>query len=130
KRPADSLFTPKKGRDIIEQMGDVGRQQRVLAQKAGQVVDRLAAENAALRAQIAKLATDLDASKPYTKKKVKENPNDGFATLQAIVEPQRASERAPKRRRANEPVIDEEVLQEAQDTIIHGLERIRDLEEC
>ncbi|KAK4206008.1 hypothetical protein QBC37DRAFT_239918, partial [Rhypophila decipiens] len=80
KRPADALFTPKKGRDIIEQMGDVGRQQRVLARKAGQVIDRLAAENASLRASIAKLATDLEACKPHIKKKVKENPNDITAT--------------------------------------------------
>ncbi|KAK4208886.1 hypothetical protein QBC37DRAFT_64392 [Rhypophila decipiens] len=110
-------------------MGEVGRQQRVLVRKTGRVLDRLAAEKAILRANVAKLTTDLEASKPHTRKTVKENPNDGFATLKDIVAAQKASERAPKRRRANQPVIDEAVVQEAQDCIIHGLERIRDLEE-
>ena len=72
---------------------------RATIHKAGKALDHRNTEAASLRAQVEQLSQELEAHKPYTKRKVKESANDTFAKTEDIIEAQKASEKPPKRRK-------------------------------
>ena len=84
---------------------------------------------AALRVRVAYLEAEAEVYKPRSKKKVQESGNDRFARIEEIVEAEKASQRAPKRRRVAKPQDPGPVVEQAEEMIICGLERIREMEE-
>jgi len=69
------------------------------------------------------------ALKPYTRKRVREPPNDKFARIKDIIKAQEASMKPPKRRRITRRMELEPMVEEAQEMIIHGLNRLRRAQE-
>jgi hypothetical protein len=63
------------------------------------------------------------------KRKVKENTNDKFAKLYNIVEAKEASYNSPKRRRGVRRPDPASVVEQAEEMITQGLQRIRQAEE-
>lgn len=102
---------------------------RATIYKAGKALDRKNAEAAGLRAQIEHLTQEMEAHKPRSKKKVKENANDTFARIEDIVAAQEASEKPPKRRKTVKTTDPEPFVEQAQEMIVHGLDRLRQAEE-
>ena len=56
-------------------------------------------KRAGLEAEINCLKEDFQVAKPYTKKRVREPPNDKFARIEDIVQAEEASREPPTRRR-------------------------------
>ena len=75
------------------------RVNRAVLAKAGDALDVKNAKIVYLKDKIVGLERWMEALKPRTKKKVREDANDRFTSLANIVEAQEASERPPKRRR-------------------------------
>jgi len=86
-------------------------------------------ERAKLRAEIARLKEDFRAIKPHTRKRVRIPANDKFATIKDIAEAEEASKKPPKRRRGARTKDLAPVVEKAQEMIIHGLDRIHQIEE-
>ena len=72
---------------------------------------------------------DFRAVKPYTKRKVKEPLNDKFTRIQDIIEAEEAAHKTPKRRRVALRADPAPLVEEAQEMIVHGLDRLREAEE-
>ena len=84
---------------------------------------------ATLRARVAHLEAEAEVYKPRSKKRVQESGNERFVRIEDIVAAEEASQRAPKRRRVAEPRDPGPVVEQAEEMIVHGLERIREIEE-
>jgi hypothetical protein len=95
----------------------------------GDVLGKKNAEIAALKEALQAARRDLEAQKPRTKTRVKENPNDSFARIEDINAAQEASESPPKRRKGGRQSNPEPVVKQAQEMIIYGLDRLRQAEE-
>ena len=102
---------------------------RSVLYKAGKALDSKNAEVAGLRAQIKELSGQLEAHKPRSRKKIKESANDTFATIEEIVAAQKESEKPPKRRKTSKATDPAPAVEQAQDMIVHGLDRLRQAEE-
>ena len=92
-------------------------------------MDLANAERAGLEAEINRLEEDFRAARPYTKKRVREPPNDKFARIEDIAQAEETSREPPTRRRR---VPQQEVtpaIEQAQEEIIHGLDRLRGAQE-
>jgi len=75
------------------------------------------------------LEEDFRATRPYTQKRVKEAPNDKFTRIEDIAQAEKASREPPTRRRR---VTQQEAIpavEQAQEEIIHGLDRLRGAQE-
>ncbi len=132
----DPFATPQKSYNIRQAQrfaqevgGSDERVIRTLFNKVGRSLDRKNAEIVALRAQVSHLTTELEASKPHTRKKVKESANDQFTRIQDIVEAQEASERPLKRRRAAQLPTQAPAIEDAQEVIVCGLQALCEVEE-
>ena len=84
---------------------------------------------AKLRAEIACLKEDFYAVKPYIRKRVRIPANNKFATIKDIANAEEASRRPPKRRKRARSKDLALVIEQAQEMIIHGLDRIYQIEE-
>ena len=94
----NTIITPQKSHNVREGLkkarghtSPTNRTVRALFQKVGKALDIKNEENASLRARNAYLSSELKAHKPVTRKKVKINANDRFATIQEIVAAQEAA---------------------------------------
>lgn len=130
------IRTPQQGQDIRravdlarQHVSPTSRSVRALVAKIGDVLDKKNADIAALREALRTARRDLEAQKPRTKTRVKENPNDSFARVEDITAAQEASERPPKRRKGGRQNNPEPVVEQAQEMIVHGLDRLRQAEE-
>ena len=131
----DLFSTPQKSSDlrtmqlvVREQLSPTNRHIRTLFHKAGKSLDLKNAEIAALRQQVLHLQTELEVHKPHTRTRVKESGNERFARISDIATAQKASERAPKRRKTGARA-EEHIVEEAEEMIVHGLDKIRRVEE-
>jgi 4-hydroxybenzoate polyprenyltransferase len=131
-----ALVTPQKAQDLRESLNEAQQQLaatdrtfRTLFSKTGKALDLKNAQIASLEAKVADLQTVVEAQKPYTKKTVKEPPPGKFARLADIMAAKEASKNPPKRRRTAKPVCHVEEVEEVRDTIIHGLDQMRRIEE-
>lgn len=91
----------------------------------GKSLDLGTAEKASLQAENSRLIEDFRAIQPHTRKTVREPANDRFARIEDIVAAEEASHRQNKHRRV--PL--EPVVEEVQEMIIHGLDRLRRAQE-
>jgi hypothetical protein len=129
-RPDPGLFaTPQSSQDVRRQQDYVNkalsprdRVVRTLLTKVGGSIDRKNAEIASLRAQVGYLTTELEAQKPYTRKRVQINANNEFATIQEIDNAQQASQRPPKKRSRVDRRKPQQLAQEAGEIIARSLE--------
>ena len=92
-------------------------------------LDLSAAERAALQAENSRLQEDFRAVQPHTKKRVHQPANDRFARIEDIIAAEEASHQPPKRRRGAPRQDREPAVEEAQEVIIHGLDRLCQAEE-
>ena len=134
--PIGIFQTPQKSRDLYGQLQAVSRDVRLVIGKAGKALDQKNATIAGLKAQVDYLTTELEAHRPHTRKKVRESGNDKFASIQEIVEAQQASQQPPKRRRqgggstqTTRTPVRQKVVEQAQEMIVHRLDRIHEQEE-
>lgn len=130
------IRTPQQSQDIRravdlarQHVSPTSRSVRAPVAKIGDVLDKKNADIAALREALRTARRDLEAQKPRTKTRVKENPNDSFARVEDITAAQEASERPPKRRKGGRQNNPEPVVEQAQEMIVHGLDRLRQAEE-
>ena len=82
-----------------------------------------------MEAKINHLEEDFRATRPYTKKRVREPPNDKFTKIKDIAQAEEASREPPTHRRR---VPQQEVtpaIEQAQEEIIHRLNRLRGAQE-
>lgn len=128
--------TPKKSLDIVRALGEARghvspghRTVRGLLTKAGKALDQSNTERAILQAKVERLEEDFRAVKPHTRKRIREDRNDKFIRIGEIVKAQEASRRPPKRRRAATPEDLQPVVDEAQEMIVCGLQRVREAED-
>ena len=131
-----AFTTPKKSQDILRALGSARghvspsqRNVRRLLVKSGKALDQANAERALLKAQLEAQQENNRALKPYSKKKVRENRNDKFVSIEAIAKAQEASERPPKRRKKAAVEDPTPAVQQAQEEIVHGLERYCEAQE-
>ena len=82
-----------------------------------------------MQAEIRRLQEDLRAAQPYTRKRVREPPNNKFARMKDIIEAEEASRKPLKRARKARTVDPAPIIEEAQETIVHALDRIHEIEE-
>ena len=75
------------------------------------------------------MEAEAESHKPRSRKKVYESGNKRFARIEEIVTAEKASRRAPKRRKVAKPKDAGPVVEQAEEIIISGLERIREIEE-
>ncbi|KAK4215631.1 hypothetical protein QBC37DRAFT_122292, partial [Rhypophila decipiens] len=120
------FFTPKKSLDVRKQLNTIVRDLRTVATKAGKALDEKNIENAALKHKISHLQAELESQKPYSKKRVKVSGPEKLATMEAIIEAQKASELPPRRRRAPQPTIEPNLIEEAREQIEHGLRQLHE----
>ncbi|KAK4170844.1 hypothetical protein QBC36DRAFT_112214 [Triangularia setosa] len=92
-------------------------------------LDLSAAERAALLAENSRLMEDFRAVEPHRKRKVCEPANDRFPRIEEIVAAEEASHKPPKRRRVTPPCDLTPVVEEVQEMVIHGLDRLPQIEE-
>jgi len=102
---------------------------RTLFSKVGGVIDEQSATVAALRARVAYLEAEAELHKLRSRKKVYESGNERFARIEEIVAAEKASRQAPKRRKVAKPKDTGPVVEQAEEMIVSGLERIREIEE-
>ncbi|KAK4239624.1 hypothetical protein C8A03DRAFT_13994, partial [Achaetomium macrosporum] len=122
----DSRKAQKKAR---EQASPTNQTIQALFNKIGRSLDCKNAEIAALRAQVAYLSTELGVHKPCTRKRVKEGANERFARIEDIAAAEEASRVAPKRRKTTPMARQSNVIEKAEEMIIHELNRIREARE-
>lgn len=132
----DLLSTPRKSQDVREVLkkahGNLlpkDRTLRALLTKMGKALDVSAAEKAALVEENNRLIEDFRSVQPYTKKRVREPPNDKIANIEDIIAAEETSHQPPKRRRRAPQQDPAPVVAQAQEMIIHGLDRIHEAEE-
>ena len=128
--------TPKKAQDVQQVVNSLKgrvspscRTVKRLLNKVGKALDLANVEKADLEAEINRLEEDFRAARPYTKKRVREPPNDKFARIEDIAQAEETSREPPTRRRR---VPQQEVtpaIEQAQEEIIHGLDRLRGAQE-
>jgi 4-hydroxybenzoate polyprenyltransferase len=131
------LFTtPQRSEDLREHqlvirdtIDSTDRLVRTLFSKTGKSLDMKNAEIASLKAQVAHLQTELEVHRPHTRKKVKESANNTFARIEDIIEAEEQSQVVPKRRKVTKKVNQAHVVEEAEEMIVHGLDRIRRAQE-
>ena len=102
---------------------------RALLHKVEKALDQGNMERAKLRAEIVRLKEDFRAVKPYIRKRVRIPANDKFTTIKDIAEAEEASRKPPKRKRGARTEDLAPVVEKAQEIIIHGLNRIHQIEE-
>jgi len=127
---------PKKAQDVRQVVNSLKgrvspscRTVKHLLNKVGKALDLANAEKAGLEAEINRLEEDFRAARPYTQKRVREAPNDKFARIEDIAQAEEASREPPTRRRR---VTQQEAIpavEQAQEEIIHGLDRLRGAQE-
>jgi hypothetical protein len=130
------LQTPQKSQDVRESLQKArehvspsNRALRSVLHKSGKALDMKNAEITSLRAQIEHLSSELEAHKPRSKKRVKESANDTFARIKDIVAAQKESEKPSKRRKSTKTIDPGPAVEQAQEVIVHGLDRLRQAEE-
>ena len=131
-----AFTTPQKSQDVRkaqekarEQASPTNRTVRALFNKVGRSLDRKNAEIAALRAQVAHQSTELEVHRPRTRKRVREGANDRFSKIEDIAAAEEASRVAPKRKKTAATASQNHVVEEAEEMIVHGLDRIRATQE-
>ena len=97
--------------------------------KVGRSLDLKNIEIASLKAQITHLITELEASKPRTRKRVYEDGNERFARIEDIAKAQKASQIPPKRKKTARAESQPHAVEEAREIIARGLEQYRQAEE-
>lgn len=134
--PPTLFNTPRKAEDIRQVVSNLrgrfsptNRTLRALFRKMEKSLDLSAAERAALQAENSRLQEDFRAVQPHTKKRVRQPANDRFARIEDIIAAEEASHLPPKRRRGAPRQDREPAVEEAQEVIIHGLDRLRQAEE-
>jgi len=100
---------------------------RALFRKVEKALDAGAAERAILITENNRLKEDQRATRPHTKRKVREPPNDKFARIEDSVAAEEASRKASKRRRVAGKPAEEPVAEEVQEMINVNLSNIRRL---
>ena len=97
--------------------------------KIGKALDQRNAEIAALRARNDFLATELEAKRPYSRKRVHIDANDQFATIGEIDKAQKISQQPPKKRSRKTASKPTNLVKEAEEIIVRGLEQYRAIDE-
>jgi len=127
------IATPKKSHNIhkaldnaLQQQSPSSRNVRRVLLAAGRALDRGNAQRALLKAEIARLQEDSKADKPRTRKRVREDPNNKFSSLESITEAQEASTRPPKRRRRKKSPDPEDKVEDRVQEVIHILHRFHE----
>jgi len=114
---------------VIRLVSPSNRTVRALLRKVEKAFDKGNVQRAGLEAENERLLEDFRAVEPYTKRKVKEPSNDKFARIQDIIEAEEAAHKTPKRRRVAPRADPAPLVEEAQEMIVHGLDRLREAEE-
>lgn len=133
--PRTEFWTPQKSQDIrthqqgvSEGMEASGRLTRTLLAKAGKALDAKNAEMVSLKAQVDHLTKELESHEPQGRKRVKENANDKFTRIEDIIQAKEDSMKSPKKKK-KKTQQDSQVVKEAEEIIVRGLETIRQVEE-
>jgi len=100
-----------------------------LFRKVEKALDLGNAQRAGLKGEINRLMEDFRAVKPHTRKRVREPADDRFARIKDIIQAEEASQQPPKRRRGATQEEPTPAVQQAQEEIIHGLDRLRQAQE-
>jgi len=126
--------TPKRSQDVRQVLDTLedhlspqNRSVRALFRKAEKALGAGAAERAILIAENNRLKEDQRATRPYTRRKVREPPNDRFARIEDIVTAEEASRKVSKRRRVAGKPAEEPVAEEVQEMITVNMSNIRRL---
>jgi hypothetical protein len=132
----NTLRTPRRSQDIRKAVEDAkgylsptARSVRRLLQKLEKVVDEDNLERARLKERIRYLEEEMRALKPVTRKRVPKPPKGQFASINDIAEAAQAARQPPKRRRGPAKANPAPDIEAAQEMIIHGLDRLHQIEE-